>query len=541
MIRGPGSALYGANAFSGIVNILTKEAIDTNGLTVTAGAGGFNTKRYNLLYGVERDLFSMSASLTYITTDGDKLSIDQDKATFIAPASSVAPGKTDDWKKKYDFTLNLKAGDFRFDFHHAQKRRGPYIGVENALNDESDEFVEHTFGHLQYQKIITSEFTLTANVYMDRFEIVYDWEIFSEGFDVGTGAFPDGVLGKPMLKNRTLGTEWQLDYLFGDHFITAGAVHEDIKQYDVRAIENFDVSAGAPAPLPGGFQDVTDTLNFNQNTDRRIWALYLQDSWSISEDVMLTFGLRHDNYDDVGSTTNPRLGMVWSFNPDGELKLLYGTAFRAPNFEELYNDNNPAVVGNPNLEPEEVATYEASVSYRFPKNISTTVTYFHNEIEEQIALDSVTAKFENRGGTDTDGIEAEIKIKQRRHYAYANYSYQHSVDKKTDKRIPFTAMHRGNIGFNAAINSYVNFNANLGLVGERRREDGDSRKKLPSYALLDAALIFSDVIKNASLTISGHNLLDKDYQDPSSSAALLPGDYPRDGRQIMVAASYYFE
>jgi len=537
VVRGPGSALYGANAFSGVVNILTKEAIDNPGLTLTAGAGSFNTKRYNLLYGVERDLLSLSASLSYITTDGDKLGVAADRTTFLDPASSMAPGKTDDWKKKYDFTFNLAAGDFRFDFHHTEKKRGPYIGVTYALNDESDEYLEQTFGHLQYRKVITSNLTMTGNAYIDRFELMYDWEIYPEGF--GAGAFPDGVRGRPMTKNRALGTEWQLDYLWGDHFITAGAVYEDVKQYDTRTFANFNSNTGAP--LPGGFQEVTGTFDFNRNTDRHIWAFYLQDSWSIREDLTLTLGVRHDNYDDVGSTTNPRVGLVWGFDTNGELKLLYGSAFRAPNFEELYNDNNPAVIGNPSLQPEEVKTYEASISYRFPYNISTTVTYFRNEIEEQIVLNPVTTQFENLGGTDTDGMEAEIKIKLKSHYAYANYSYQHSVDINNGRRIPFTAMHRGNLGLNAAVTPYINFNANLGLVGERRRESGDNRNELPSYVLLDAALVASDLIKNATFKLSGHNLLDKKYQDPSAAADQLPGDYPRDERQIMVEASYYFE
>jgi iron complex outermembrane receptor protein len=261
----------------------------------------------------------------------------------------------------------------------------------------------------------------------------------------------------------------------------------------------------------------------------------------MTDDVELTLGVRHDHYDDVGSTTNPRVGLVWSFNTNGDLKLLYGSAFRAPNFEELYNANNPAVIGNSSLRPEEVETYEASISYRFPHNIRTTVTYFHNEIEDQIVLNPATARFENLGGTDTDGMEAEIKIKLKRHSAYANYSYQHSVDNQTNKRIPFTAMHRGNVGFNVAINPYTNLNANLGIVGERRRELGDNRNELPSYVLVDAALVASDLVKNATFTLSAHNLLDKKYQDPSAAADNLPGDLPRDGRQVMVQASYYFE
>lgn len=541
VIRGPGSALYGANAFSGVVNIITKEAADSKGLKVTAGAGSFNTKRYNLLYGGETELFSISASLSYLTTDGDQLTVNADQATFYdnlfgTPKTSMAPGKTDDWKNKYDFGFNITAGDFRFDLHHTKKKRGPYVGVNYALNDETKEFVEQTFGHLKYQKTISHDLTLTANAYMDRFEVDYQWEIFPEGY---AGVFPDGLLGEPMMKNRTLGTEWQLDYLIRDHFLTFGAVYEDIKQYDIRTFGNFNSNTGAP--LPGGFQEITDTFNFNRNVDRHIWALYLQDSWSISRNIDLTLGIRHDNYDDIGSTTNPRVGLVWGFNPNGNFKLLYGSAFRAPNFEELYNANNPAVIGNPNLRPEEIETYEASINYRFPSNVSTVLTYFRNTLKKQIILNPSSTMFENKGATDTNGIEAEIKFERQQHYAYANYSYQHSTDRSTGTRVPFTAMHRGNIGVNIAITPYINLNANLNLVGKRPRESGDPRSDLPSYSLLDTTLLISNHTKDTSLRISAHNLLDKHYQDPAAAEAQLPGDFPRDGRQIMVELSHHFQ
>ncbi|MBW2635035.1 MAG: TonB-dependent receptor plug domain-containing protein [Deltaproteobacteria bacterium] len=50
-IRGPGSALYGANAFSGVINIITKETEDIDGLELTARGGSYNTQQYNVLFG----------------------------------------------------------------------------------------------------------------------------------------------------------------------------------------------------------------------------------------------------------------------------------------------------------------------------------------------------------------------------------------------------------------------------------------------------------------------------------------------------------
>ncbi len=102
----------------------------------------------------------------------------------------------------------------------------------------------------------------------------------------------------------------------------------------------------------------------------------------------LTAGVRHDQYDDFGGTTNPRFGLVWNFLKNGDLKLLYGQAFRAPNFLELYNQNNPAAEGNPNLDPERIKTYEISLGYRLGGSYAMNANYFYNDINDLIGLDT---------------------------------------------------------------------------------------------------------------------------------------------------------
>ena len=101
----------------------------------------------------------------------------------------------------------------------------------------------------------------------------------------------------------------------------------------------------------------------------------------MQNDLNLTAGVRYDHYSDLGSTTNPRLGLVWSFLKNADRKLLYGQAFRAPSFTELYNDNNPSLMGNPDLLPEKIKTYEASLGYRFSDSLRANLNYFHNNID----------------------------------------------------------------------------------------------------------------------------------------------------------------
>ena len=97
--------------------------------------------------------------------------------------------------------------------------------------------------------------------------------------------------------------------------------------------------------------------------------MFLQDAWAFAPNWELTTGIRYDHYSDFGSTTNPRIALVWQITPDFFTKLLYGRAFRAPSFRELYLNNITVLRGNPNLEPETIDTLELAFDYSARKNL----------------------------------------------------------------------------------------------------------------------------------------------------------------------------
>ncbi|MDH4028843.1 MAG: TonB-dependent receptor plug domain-containing protein, partial [Nitrospirota bacterium] len=80
VIRGPGSALYGANAFVGVINVVTKKPEDINGLQVTAGGGSFDTQHYSMLFGHDGQDLKMSWYLDHLKTGGPRYFIEQDAA-----------------------------------------------------------------------------------------------------------------------------------------------------------------------------------------------------------------------------------------------------------------------------------------------------------------------------------------------------------------------------------------------------------------------------------------------------------------------------
>ena len=100
------------------------------------------------------------------------------------------------------------------------------------------------------------------------------------------------------------------------------------------------------SPRPNGVEDVSDTDEvFMPEADRESYFVYVQGVVQMAPDWELTAGGRFDDYTDIGSTTNPRLALVWSTSLNLTTKFLYGRAFRAPSFAELLTLNNPVALG----------------------------------------------------------------------------------------------------------------------------------------------------------------------------------------------------
>ena len=539
IVRGPGSALYGANAFVAVINIVTKSVEDFEGVQLTAGAGDFSTQHYNVVFGHEGDEVSVTGSFDYFDTNGAASLIEADAQTVNDAAqgtrASLAPGTTSEWENKKDLSLSLSYGDFTLNGRVIDKEKGPYIGVGRALNDETVQQFTHVSGSLEYSKRFEDVLDLNVRLYADTFDWDTYWEIFPEGF---AGIYTTGYIGNPVTTNDTFGVDITGNYLYNDHLLTLGCNVEQARQHLTQSFNNFTNPGGAVL-------NTTATANFNQDVDRSFWALYIQDVWQIRPDLSLTLGLRHDNYSDFGGTTNPRLGLVWELNEQLTMKLLYGSAFRAPTFTEQFTINNPAEVGSENLEPETIDTYEASVEYHFTKNYSLSVNYFHNVIDDLITLGAKTsptapAPYINRAGqTTVDGVEVEfIADFGRDKYGYLNFSFQDTEDEEGNP-LADVAEVKGNIGVNYGINQYLNFNANLNWIGERRRSSDDIRDDLESAALVDITLIAHNFYDALELRASIYNLLDEEYLDPSPNL-LIPNDYPNNARTFVLEARYTF-
>jgi outer membrane receptor for ferrienterochelin and colicin len=545
VIRGPGSALYGNSAFVATINVITRNAEEINGLEVKAGGGSFDTYKANLVGGKAiGDKLTVSGSVDYYKTNGPKLAVEADDLT--GTPFSLAPGAADLRSRQTDAFLKVGYGDLSFRGHFQTQKEGHYIGLASALTDDSYNVLYNYWGELAYVLPITKGLSVNLKLYSDYYEQSDEEQakIFPNGF---AGVFPEGMIGKPVLKNRTIGGEMQVDWdaFKGNHLI-GGVSFEELQQYDVKQLANFNPLTGAPL---GSLQEVA---NWNRDATRQIWALYLQDEWQLPYRVNVTVGARYDHYSDFGDTVNPRVGLVWSFLENADLKLLYGQAFRAPNFLELYNINNPVVVGNPTLKPEKIETYEAGLAWRLNRFFAASLNYFYSTVDDQIVWNTATApaSYANIGKSETQGIELGLNGTIGPEFSWkAGYAWQDPRDSASGQRLPFVPSQRASGSVNYGLTKYLNLHSDLLWTGPRPRAQGDVRPEIPAYATVDLAVTLKNFFKTLEIQAAIHNLFDERFKDPDTSTGAMnlagtgpkvPADFPREGISGFVTASYKF-
>ena len=269
----------------------------------------------------------------------------------------------------------------------------------------------------------------------------------------------------------------------------------------------------------------------------------MEDIWDIRDNLRLTVGGRYDDYSDFGGHFSPRAGLWWEYLKGYDLKLLYGNAFRAPSFSELYG----LWYGNPDLGPEIIDTYEVSLGAQFTPPFSGRATYYQSFVKDGISTGLVeggVVQYTNHTEVKYEGVELELKYDFRRgSYLAANYTYQ--TDENLETHEPFYSVlptYKGNIIANIRLNKYLNFNTYCHFRGGYNRRSESPRDDMESHVIFNATLIakkFLRRFKGLELRASVYNLFDEDYALPSASFR-IPGDIPRPGRNYMFGIMYAF-
>ena len=561
IIRGPGSALYGADAYAGVINIITKTAAQQPGTQIGLRGGSFGTWDTWLLHGGKLGPVELAGYLRFGSTDGQREKLRADAQSrndsLFGTHASLAPGPVETGRDAVDASLDLAYDKLRF--RAGLKLRddlGAGAGVGSALDPVGKGRSERLTTDLSWtDPAFAANWSvgLQGSYFEYRDTIPIAFQLLPPGTRIGPNLFPDGLIAAPEKWERQLRfSAFAIFTGWDGHRLRIGAGHDDLNLYKVEEHKNFRLSpAGVPIPV-GSVISFTNTEPFLTPQRRRISYLVLQDEWQLMRDWALTAGLRHDRYSDFGGTTNPRLALVWDAKLDVVVKLLAGRAFRAPSFAELYSINNPVARGNPALHPETISTLEAATNWQVRPDLQLALNLFRYQMKDIIRLAGAPASYSNTNNQRGSGLELEVSWEASRALRLSgNYSFQRSTDEVTGADAGYAPHHHLFARADWQLASGLLGGLQLNRVADRRRVAGDTRPAVPDYTTLDASLRLQGTSSRWAFGVTVRNLFDADVRQPSLFSPVppvrsdlptsqIPDDLPMAGRSLQLQASYRF-
>jgi len=569
VIRGPGSAVYGADAYSGVINVITKDAAAINATQVSASSGSFGGRELTVQTAQQWQDWAVAFSMAYQESHGDPdRRVNADLQSVLdagfGTTASRAPGSLSTRYKVLDSHLAIQRDQLQaniWNWHSTDAGVG--AGAAQALDpegrDDSDLWMidsTYTFD------LGLDDWSNSVRVSYMHYDQAAQFVIFPKGTrlligddgnvnftdPVGLVEFPDGLIGNPGGRAENAQVDLTTIYTgFDSHRvrIAAGSRHQTLVP---REEKNFGpgVIDGSIPVVDGTVTDVTKTdFVFMEDGSRTVNYLSLQDEWRIVTDLDLTAGLRYDDYSDFGSTTNPRVALVWAANEKITTKLLYGSAFRAPSFAELYFKHNPVSLGNEALNPERIDTQEFTVSYRATQNIQASVTGFLYQATDMIEFvpddqDTTLTIAKNVRDQDGKGMEVEVQWKPSSQLHIAgSYSFQDAENADTNADVADAPQQQVKLNANWAWSSKWSLSSQLYWMMDRKRALGDPRDDIDDYALLNATLHRNNLAPHLDAFLSVRNAANADAREPSSGS--IPEDYPLESRSFWLGLTYSFE
>jgi len=492
VIRGPSSSIYGSNAFLGIINIITKRGKDINKMEISAEAGSFDTYKNRLTFGREFNKnMDVLISASFFKSHGQSLYYKE----FDNPATNNGWADGADGERYNSFFINTRYRDFNL--------QGAYITREKIIPTApwGTEFNTHmtnttdTYGYLnlKFKKDVDKDTSFISRLFYNHY--YYDGNY---------------LLNRPPLvrtKDQAWGKSWgaELQYnrrVFEKHLIASGFEYQDNFLQKQR---NYDES---PYVIY-----LNDRRNSNQ------WGIFLQDEFTVFDNLVLNAGIRHDYFKFFNGNTSTRAALIYKPLEKTALKFLYGEAFRVPNMYELYyNDGNLTQKANPDLDPEKIKTYEI-VLEQYYKNLQLSLSGFYYKVKNLIALTTDASDgllvFRNKDEAEAKGIEFEVHGKwQYNIETKLNYTFQQATDKNTGRLLVNSPRHlvKSNF-FIPIIENKLSGGLGFEYSGKRKTLGG---RYAGGALITNLNLLSQNILKGLEISGTIYNILDKKYGFPAS-------------------------
>ena len=396
--RGAASALYGADAVGGVVNIITKKP--TAAVTNTSGAVG--SHGYDL---IRAEMSGRSGAGYYSvhgnreTSDGYRVNSDLYQWTFGG-------------KGGYDIS-----GDTAVEIAADYTRKE--LGVPGSTVFGETPHARQQERDRVYRLSARSGFTPTLIGKLSAYRKVNDLAYQDPDYIDWLTLLPAPIYA--LHTSTTDGGEAQLTWVAGEwSMFTLG--------YERKNDRLDSTSSG-----------VHETSNS---------AWYLQDEVNLGKSVIVVVGQRHDDHSVYGSQNSTRISARYILADGTIVRASYGESFRAPTFNDLYW-SDPTAVGNPNLKPEQGVEYEMGVEQSLGERNWIKVAGFRRKIKELINWDWMVFPMlpMNIGRADIKGAEGELMLRDSGTISFMlTYTYLKALDEATNNKIYSTLYPKNQFG-----------------------------------------------------------------------------------------------
>ena len=483
VVRGPRSSLYGADAVGGVLQIFTRKGEGEPKFTVRAGAGSHNSRTLGLNFGGKsgNTRFNLGADLYesagFDVTNDDYaanhgVNLDDDAYRNKSLAGSVS----------HHLDSGTEVGG-SFSYLEGKKEFDGYTCAED------DYFCDTKYPYQPYTEFKTStlnaySFLPVTDIWTTRVDVGYTKQ---ESRQLGKGDSPEAPYKESFYETERLSMLLQNDVAWLENqLLTVG-----VDYYNDRV----DNSSAYEDPETG------------KKIDSRYNAAVFVQNQSQFTGSDLQVALRRDKNETYGYHTTGNV--AWGFDLPKAMRLIasYGTAFRAPTFNDLYYPDS----GNPEVKPEQSRNYELELrgTYDFGQ---WSVALFQNDIDDLIAWAPTASGLWKPSNVDEariQGLEATLKTELKGWSVLTSVTLLDPEDRNREKVLQRRAR------------QYMTIDADrdfgkLSVGGTFRAqghsyEDVANEDRLDGFATLDLRMSLP-VSKELRAELKLTNLFDKEYQ-----------------------------
>ena len=592
ILYGPAAALYGADAFAGVINLITVPGAELNNLKLSVERGSFNEERYQLRGGIKlSEELSLAVSAHQHSSDTADLSAyypadfpQVDAVTFdkrvIVPAAEreeyTAPIRSSSLFARLDYGKYVTLG-FTHSFFRSLTSTGDRPDTSLYRDDAQwNTVIDNLYGKFRFDVNEDLSGELTLNY------ATHENDPNSKYINIYTG-FKDN--GYQYAENRVYSIEQQLNYRMSEaHNLTGGLSYADYYSLQTPDMpEPFN--RNKPLDEQEMYYEGTNLpLQFTESNYTNT-AAYLQWQARWNERLATTVGIRYDDNSRYDSDFNPRLGLVYQYSESTVFKILYGESFRAPSPDETLdtfgsfsgkrNDKGEYIgenfrVPNFNLQPEQSRDLETSLSQALTADLDLTVNAFYVKTDNLIVTqnEAIPTQFipgaelrnttikGNAGGATYYGGELLFNYRAKlgkswKTKLWGSYNYLDGSiaeqDNAPEGELAYIAPHKFKLGATFSYLGKYFFTPKLYAVdqtntGRVDKKNPTHRLTSPGYALLGLRLGANHfLMKNLFLTLDITNVFDIRYYGAAGSASTTFQRMPQSPRAFALTLEYRFE